>query len=556
MIWYVDSVNGSNSNSGHKITEPLQDLSKFYYTGGSTPVLKHGDKILIKRGSVFNHSSTDKLYTNNYDEAVYDPVYIGAYGVGEDPIFTKHKLLNKINLSTYDDNIYTVDLTSGNVTGNPATIYNIGFIYDESTDTIYSDRVFNLSDLHENMQFFIDENNNLYIYCEDYDLIPDTMKLPIYKDIFTCDANLVIDHIHFTLGGKHGVVTTSDYGYYNITIRNCKFDKIGGGSNSSGVRLGNGFESYGMGKNITVENCLFEEIFDTGVTIQGQGATFENVSFNNNVFKKCNQACENWADNSSYSGHGYTNCSFNNNLCLLNGYGFGALNRQTGAGFILSNVTDLTYTDFKVHDNVFYKCKNYIYNTVSFDNTNIKFYNNTIYGFSDQKINNHYTYTLEDYQTYQSTYNQDTSSKFIVLVRDYQDRIEEQTMLSANLFMNSINNIYNNISNESDVHKNNIIELKISSTHTLSLAKAVLIDDMLIFSIIGTAASQIAQYTTFATINIPGYKVTQQSFMNPNDNNKKYYSSQSGDNLLFQSFNQINADAKFEFNGVIGLSKK
>ena len=137
MIWYIDSVNGDNNNSGHKINEPLKDLSKFYYTGGSESILKHGDKILIKRGSIFNQDTTHKLYTRNSNRIKYESVYIGAYGDGENPIFTKHKIVNKENLSISSDNIYQIDLTSQYVTGNPISNTNVGFIYDEENNIIY-----------------------------------------------------------------------------------------------------------------------------------------------------------------------------------------------------------------------------------------------------------------------------------------------------------------------------------------------------------------------------------------------------------------------------------
>lgn len=556
MLWYIDSVNGNNNNSGHKIDEPLKDLSKFYYTGGSASILKHGDKILIKRGSVFNQDTSHKLYTGNSSKIKYEPVYIGAYGDGENPIFTKHKIVNKENLSVSSDNIYQIDLTSQYVTGNPISNTNVGFIYDEENNIIYGERVFSSSELNSNMKFYIN-NNIMYIYCDNFDIMPKKLILPIQKDIFTCDANLILENLTFELGGKHGVVTTDDNGNYNITIKNCIFSKIGGSLQKDQVRYGNGFECYGHGYNITIENCYFEDIYDTGVTYQGQGATFENIHFTHNVFNRCSQACENWADNSKYSGSGYKNCTFNDNICLLNGYGFGSVNRENGYGFILNNITNLAYTNLKVYNNIFFKCKNGIYNTVNFNNTNLKFYKNTIYGYENQLINSMYTYKMKDYKDYINTLNQDKSSTFIVLDEDKKGRAEEESLIASNLFLNTLKNIYlTNYFNEKNI-QNNISEFSINSgVMNVTMNKCELIGDMLVFAFIGTANKQINQFSTFASINIPGYKVTQQTFANPNDVNKRYYSSQSGDNLLLQTFYQIDEGSKIELNGVIALTKK
>lgn len=557
MIWYVDSINGNNENSGHKITEPLKNLEKFYYTGSSESILKHGDKILIKRGSVFNEESTHHLYTGNASFNTYDSVYLGAYGYGDNPIFTKHKLLNKTNLTSYSDNIYTIDLTSEYITGNPYSNTNIAFLYDKEKDIIYGDRLFNLNNLTENMQFYIDGNSNLYIYCDNFDIIPNQIILPIERNIFTCDANLIIENITFTLGGKHGVVTSEDNGNYNITVKNCVFSKIGGSVQSGQTRYGNGFECYAHGRHISVENCYFEDIYDTGVTYQGQGCTFNDIHYSHNVFHRCSQACENWIDNAQYSGDGYTDCTFDNNLCLLNGYGFGSKNRNNGYGFILSNFQNASYSDLKIYNNTFFKCKDGIYSTVSFDNLDIEFNNNTIYGYENQIINNFYNYTMTNYQDYKNIVKQDVASKFIVLEEDKKGRCEEETLLSSNLYMNDIKNSFlNNYFNSKEI-TNNITQFTLNPTKmTATMNKCVLIDDMLIFAFIGTATDTISQYSTFASVLIPGYRVTQQTFANPNNTGNRYYSSSSGERLLLQTFYQIAEGAKVELNGVIALTKK
>lgn len=75
--YYVDAVNGSDSNSGTSAATAFQSLAK-----ASNIKLKPGDNLLLARGSSF----TDML-TINGSGSIVDPVTIGAYGEGADPAF-------------------------------------------------------------------------------------------------------------------------------------------------------------------------------------------------------------------------------------------------------------------------------------------------------------------------------------------------------------------------------------------------------------------------------------------------------------------------------------
>lgn len=555
MIWYIDTENGNNSNNGHTKAAPLKDLSKFYYQGVSTPVLKHGDIVLIKRNSVFNEDDTHRIYTNNYSQQRHEKVLISTYGEGDNPVFTAHKILDKVNLEEHTTNIYKVDLSTPLITeGIDTTDNNIAFIYDKINDKIYSDRKFNLQDLQENMQFFIDEDI-LYIYIEDIDNIPNKLYLPVNKTPLVTDANLIIENMTFTLTGKHGIQTSSDSGNYNIVVRNCKFEKIGGSLYTGTTRYGNGFECYGQGTDITVENCIFTDIYDTGVTIQGQGASFRNITFKHNIFKRCTQPCEQWADNSTYGGAGYVNCMFSDNLCLLSGYGFGNIGRQNGYAFILNNLTNLSNTEYTIKNNIFYKSKDGIYNLTSLEGTSVKFLDNKIYGYSNQVINNQYEdLTMQNAEEYKNTVKQDITSDFIVLEEDLENGVLENILLSSNLFMNNIDYNYN--SSNADID-NYITNLPVSSGNlNLTVAKAVVINNMLLISVVGTATQDIAQFQTIATISTPNLTLVQQSMANPNNaGTQRLYLTAYSDQCFVQPYYAISTGTKVEFHDVIALKE-
>ena len=77
--YYVDSVNGSDSNAGTSSSRPWRSLSK----ANSAP-LNPGDRMLFQRGSVFN--GTLKLSRSGVSGS---SILIGAYGTGAAPLVQK-----------------------------------------------------------------------------------------------------------------------------------------------------------------------------------------------------------------------------------------------------------------------------------------------------------------------------------------------------------------------------------------------------------------------------------------------------------------------------------
>lgn len=75
--YYIDAVNGSDSNNGTNAGTAFQSIAKM-----STIKLKAGDTVLLARGSSF----ADML-TINGSGTIDKPITIGAYGEGSDPRF-------------------------------------------------------------------------------------------------------------------------------------------------------------------------------------------------------------------------------------------------------------------------------------------------------------------------------------------------------------------------------------------------------------------------------------------------------------------------------------
>ncbi|MBR4073654.1 MAG: hypothetical protein IKK24_06900 [Clostridia bacterium] len=89
-VYFVDSINGSNENNGLSVDKAFKGFEKINET-----VLSGGDKILLKRGSVFNGCLSVKSSGEEYA-----PIEISAYG--ED--------VNKPIIDITDDSAYGIGI--------------------------------------------------------------------------------------------------------------------------------------------------------------------------------------------------------------------------------------------------------------------------------------------------------------------------------------------------------------------------------------------------------------------------------------------------------------
>ena len=77
IVYYVDSVFGSDSNQGNSISAPWKTIARV-----NNASLAPGDSVMFKRGGVWREQLTvpGSGEAGNY-------ITFGAYGAGEKPIF-------------------------------------------------------------------------------------------------------------------------------------------------------------------------------------------------------------------------------------------------------------------------------------------------------------------------------------------------------------------------------------------------------------------------------------------------------------------------------------
>jgi hypothetical protein len=173
--------------------------------------------------------------------------------------------------------------------------------------------------------------------------------------------DVTIDNISFSYAGIFGV--RSDGNVKNITITNCAFSWIGGSLfNNKSNRFGNAIEFAAGCEDITVKNCSFDQIFDSGVTFQIGDFPYRNFTVEDCLFEYNGMSGFEWwtkGDQGEKDGIPIDvtvieNITIKNNLIRLTGYGWSKATRSPA--HIRNSWKDKLYPNMKnftVSNNVF-----------------------------------------------------------------------------------------------------------------------------------------------------------------------------------------------------------
>lgn len=164
-------------------------------------------------------------------------------------------------------------------------------------------------------------------------------------------------------GAAHGFGGASTH---HIVIRQCDVAWIGGGlqfvsPDGRPVRFGNGIEFWSNAHDNLVEACRIWEIYDAGVTNQGDNNnTQADITYRDNVIWNCEFTFEFWNGKKSSKDAAQHSQSrhirFENNTCLDAGYGWGHAQRPDRNGRHLMFYHNAAETsDVVVRDNIFYR---------------------------------------------------------------------------------------------------------------------------------------------------------------------------------------------------------
>lgn len=136
-------------------------------------------------------------------------------------------------------------------------------------------------------------------------------------------SNIIIEDLYFKNSGVHALAGEGK----NVTIRNCIFENIGGcvWNRRLQIRFGNGVEFWVYGEKILVEDCTFKNVYDSCATHQGPGektSPTRNFICRNNTFDTYGMAAFEYRDKLPVDS------AFTGNTCRNAGSGFAMLGEE------------------------------------------------------------------------------------------------------------------------------------------------------------------------------------------------------------------------------------
>jgi len=298
---------------------------------------KEGDAVLFRCGDTFRGSIKVRGITYS------------SYGEGEKP----HMYASPFNAAektwTNEGNdIYSIPYGDKNETDPVKKIhYDIGnIVFNHGKDSCGFKK---WSKIGTELEFDLDFYHNLdegKLYLKStqgdpskrWESIELSLNVPVFEARIPECNNSTIDGFVIKYSGSCSI-SFSGYCVENSTVRNCEFEWIGGSIMSPYIvcRFGNAYQIWGGCNGVLIENCYFNQTYDAAVTPQwfGNGDRANVINF---VVRGClfernvydleyfltERIGENTNDHKKDTTLHFENMIFENNICRLNGYGFGS----------------------------------------------------------------------------------------------------------------------------------------------------------------------------------------------------------------------------------------
>lgn len=282
QTYFIDPSLGDDSRSG---LTPEQALKNYRQLS-----LVPGDRVLFKRGSVMR----DALHTKN--GSADGVITYGAFGSGPKPVFLGSAPANDaarwkevsaglwrsdIEFSSEVCNlIFNGGESCGNLRWNLADLKNQGEWHYTGHASRKAGQPSTITRDGKPAALFLKSDGNPAHVYRDIEC-----ALWAHRRLAGGQRSITFENLAFKNSGVHGY---QDSHVRHVTIRDCDFLFIGGAVYDADhkIRFGNGIEFWDGASDIVVERCLFDKIYDSGVTHQG-GETRnipERIFFRDNLF--------------------------------------------------------------------------------------------------------------------------------------------------------------------------------------------------------------------------------------------------------------------------------
>ncbi len=386
MSIYYLSANGCDTNDGLSADTPFKTIKKLceVFAGGDTVRFRCGDSFY---GRIATPAGPDKDHPTTFE----------SYGEGEKPVITQYRTAKEGAFEKHEDGVFKLELSNQDKINEEVANLdaNVGFIKVDGE--IKYKKKFRYEDMAEQWDFYCDDNY-VYIKLDDCPCKYSDVKFAVGLRMVAFADNMKVTGIVFRGGGAHGISGVSKGAY----VSDCEFHELGGsrlgGLERNGkfntTRYGNGVECWANSYDITVENCKFSEIYDVAITMQGNNVVhnWNNIHFRNNLIFNCVQAFEIWSSGEN-PDTGFTNCTFENNVCIDSGFcwGYDARPNKGVTAHLLIYGLQCPLCDITVRNNVFSACRVHtIFKSggIPAFPKDYKIYDNTIIRIANQSIIN------------------------------------------------------------------------------------------------------------------------------------------------------------------------
>lgn len=308
MIYYIDRIHGDPAADGLS-----PETARLTYT--DLPILP-GDTVLFRRGTVVRE--TLKTVAGEAGK----PVTYGAWGEGHAPIFRgsldvsdpadweeirPHVWQYKGNLPSEACNfIFDGDPRYGGERVGATLRWEIPELCEQGDwhDEAIGKTERRQFDPHRQVLLWSEKNPGEYyshIECAVHG----------ERGMAKCPSHTRFEDLAFENSGVHGIAGTA----VDVEIRRCSFCFIGGcvWNRQLKIRFGNGIEFWNTGDHMIVEDCFFNNIYDSCTTHQGAGTAcvpVRDVHYRRNLFMNYGMGAYEVRD------HMAVDSSFVDNICV------------------------------------------------------------------------------------------------------------------------------------------------------------------------------------------------------------------------------------------------
>ena len=295
--YYIDSLIGMPDNDGKTEISPLDT-----HVGLD---IKPGDTVLFRRGTSYRQPIV-------YNGCDGKSVTFGAYGNGDAPVFFGSVNRSERYLWAQTDKVNVWKLAI------PLSSSPCNMIFDFGDHC--GAHAWSCDELSVQGQWWSDHAGNgssLYMYSEESpgSYYRDIEVALDVESMISADKNAVFDGLCIMCAGRNGALLSSAE---NVHIKDCRFEFIGGVvyDAENKIRCGNGAELVGSNVNCSVEDCIFHNIYDSSIKMNGGDGVSKNITLYGNTLDKYGMAAL------EIEGNVGENVLFELNVCLGAGHGF------------------------------------------------------------------------------------------------------------------------------------------------------------------------------------------------------------------------------------------